>query len=254
MNHGPAPNLAPDDGHDGRSDSHGGSHGDSDLLAAIAALRAGPAAGVNPVRLRHMELMSQRLGQQTDAVRRILVSRLRRMLAEHAEHVTALPHAVPAEEPSTQPTAQLDPRLLPKPKPTPVVAPPASPLASLTQRLGQPQLQPQPQPQQTSAPVSASISPPRRTELKSTQRFRETWARVAADRQVQQALARAPDNAGPLNSHLLVLRSLGVMRELSPDYLRRFLAHVEALQWLDQATQKPTAADAKPARRARAKK
>lgn len=246
MNHGPAPNLAPDDGHDGRSDSHGGSHGDSDLLAAIAALRAGPAAGVNPVRLRHMELMSQRLGQQTDAVQRILVSRLRRMLAEHAEHAASLPHGSPAQEP----TAQLDPRLLPKPKPTPVVAPPASPLASLTQRLSQPQLQPQ----QTSAPVSASISPPRRTELKSTQRFRETWARVAADRQVQQALARAPDNAGPLNSHLLVLRSLGVMRELSPDYLRRFLAHVEALQWLDQATQKPTAADAKPARRARAKK
>lgn len=244
MSHGPAPTLAPDDGHDSRSDSHGGSHGDSDLLAAIAALRAGPAAGVNPVRLRHMELMSQRLGQQTDAVRRILVSRLRRMLAEQVEHATPLPHV--------EPTTQLDPRLLPKPKPTPVVAPPASPLASLTQRLSQPQ--PQLQSQQTSAPASTPVSPPRRTELKSTQRFRETWARVAADRQVEQALARAPDNAGPLNSHLLVLRSLGVMRELSPDYLRRFLAHVEALQWLDQATQKPTAADAKPARRARAKK
>lgn len=247
MSHAPAPTLAPDDGRDGRSDSHGGSHSDSDLLAAIAALRAGPTAGVNPVRLRHMELMSQRLGQQTDAVRRILASRLRRMLAEQAEqveHATPLPHVVP-------PT-QLDPRLLPKPKPTPVVAPPASPLALLTQRLGQPQ--PQLQSQQTSAPASAPVSPLRRTELKSTQRFRETWARVAADRQVEQALARAPDNAGPLNSHLLVLRSLGVMRELSPDYLRRFLAHVEALQWLDQATQKPTAADAKPARRARAKK
>lgn len=244
MSHGPAPTLAPDDGHDGRSGSHSDSHGDSDLLAAIAALRAGPAAGVNPVRLRHMELMSQRLGQQTDAVRRILASRLRRMLAEQVEHATPLPHVVPA--------TQLDPRLLPKPKPTPVVAPPASPLALLTQRLSQPQ--PQLQSQQTSAPVSTPVSPPRRTELKSTQRFRETWARVAADRQVEQALARAPDNAGPLNSHLLVLRSLGVMRELSPDYLRRFLAHVEALQWLDQATQKPTAADAKPARRARAKK
>lgn len=244
MSHGPASTLAPDDGHDGRSDSHGGSHSDSDLLAAIAALRAGPAAGVNPVRLRHMELMSQRLGQQTDAVRRILASRLRRMLAEQVEHATPLPHVVPA--------TQLDPRLLPKPKPTPVVAPPASPLALLTQRLSQPQ--PQLQSQQTSGPASTPVSPPRRTELKSTQRFRETWARVAADRQVEQALARAPDNAGPLNSHLLVLRSLGVMRELSPDYLRRFLAHVEALQWLDQATQKPTAADAKPARRARAKK
>jgi len=56
---------------------------------------------------------------------------------------------------------------------------------------------------------------------------------------VEQASQRAPDNAGPLNSHMLVLRTLGLMRELSPHYLRRFLSHTETLLWLDQV-QAPT--------------
>jgi hypothetical protein len=36
-------------------------------------------------------------------------------------------------------------------------------------------------------------------------------------------------------TNMLVLRTLGLMRELSPDYLRRFMTHVETLLWLDQA-------------------
>jgi hypothetical protein len=52
---------------------------------------------------------------------------------------------------------------------------------------------------------------------------------------VVQATHRAPENAGPLNSHMLVLRTLGLMRELSPHYLRRFLSHTETLLWLEQA-------------------
>ena len=84
-------------------------------------------------------------------------------------------------------------------------------------------------------------------------RFRQAWTRRRSLEQVQRAVARAPANAGPLNSHALVLQSLELMRELSPDYLRRFLVHVEALQWLDAARQaypRPKAPAA--ARRARA--
>jgi hypothetical protein len=71
-------------------------------------------------------------------------------------------------------------------------------------------------------------------ELKSLQAFRDTWARVQADRQIELSLAREPGQAGPLNSLHLVHRSLKLMREVSPDYLRRFMAHVEALMWLEQ--------------------
>ena len=69
-----------------------------------------------------------------------------------------------------------------------------------------------------------------------------------------QAMVRGPENAGPLNPHMLVLRSLALMRQLSPDYLQRFLSHVDSLLWLDQENQKHTPAEAKPARRNRPKK
>ena len=72
-------------------------------------------------------------------------------------------------------------------------------------------------------------------ELRSAQRFRATWERLGAEQTVVQATHRAPENAGPLNSHMLVLRTLGLMLELSPHYLRRFLAHTETLLWLEQA-------------------
>lgn len=80
-----------------------------------------------------------------------------------------------------------------------------------------------------------AAAPTRSTALKSVQRFRETWALISAEAEVDQAKHRAPENAGPLNAHNLVLRTLGLMRELSPDYLRRFMDHTESLMWLDQA-------------------
>lgn len=75
-------------------------------------------------------------------------------------------------------------------------------------------------------------------ELKSAQRFRETWSRICAEEDVTQAVERGPENAGPLNSHMLVLRTLGLMRDLSPDYLRRFMSHADTLLWLEQAHSK----------------
>jgi Protein of unknown function (DUF2894) len=73
-------------------------------------------------------------------------------------------------------------------------------------------------------------------ELASARRFMRAWDTSRTQEQVEQAVTRKPLNAGPLNSHVLVLQSLGLMRGLSPDYLRRFLVHVESLQWLDKAS------------------
>ncbi len=74
-----------------------------------------------------------------------------------------------------------------------------------------------------------------RGELRSLRLLRNTWAQRAADRQASQAIAGAPANAGPLNSHMLVLRSLAAMRDLSPDYLNRFVSYADTLLRLDQA-------------------
>lgn len=72
-------------------------------------------------------------------------------------------------------------------------------------------------------------------ELASVRRFGQTWAKVATEQQMIEALAKAPKNAGPLNSHRLMLRALTQMRRLSPDYLRLFLAQMEALLWVEDA-------------------
>ena len=90
-------------------------------------------------------------------------------------------------------------------------------------------------------------------ELASVRRFKRTWNSQLALQQLQQAAARQPANAGPLNSHMLVLRSLDLMRELSPEYLRHFLVQIETLQWLERAAEKPREA-AKGAARGKRKK
>ena len=72
-------------------------------------------------------------------------------------------------------------------------------------------------------------------DLRSAMRFQETWSRICAEDDVTEAVQRGPENAGPLNSHRLVLRTLGIMRDLSPDYLRRFMTHADTLLWLEQA-------------------
>jgi hypothetical protein len=76
-----------------------------------------------------------------------------------------------------------------------------------------------------------------RPELKSVRHFRNTWSKLSVDKQLAKALGQAPKNAGPINSHSLVLRSLALMRELSPDYLNRFMCYADALLCLDQGDQ-----------------
>ena len=90
-----------------------------------------------------------------------------------------------------------------------------------------------------------------RKELKAIRQFRRTWSALAVEKQLAQAIEQAPDNAGPLNSQRLVLRSLALLREVSPDYLRRFMSYADALLWLDQAgiKDKPAAKKGAPAKR-----
>jgi hypothetical protein len=64
--------------------------------------------------------------------------------------------------------------------------------------------------------------------------FRQLWSTLRTDSQLQRSVAHAPTDAGPLNSTALASRAIALMRELSPDYLRSFLAYVDDLAWLEQ--------------------
>ena len=78
-----------------------------------------------------------------------------------------------------------------------------------------------------------SLSP--EGELQLLQEIRQAWAKRSTEKAVEKALKEAPEDAGPLNAHGLVVRSLLEMQELSPEYLGRFVNQIESLLWLEQA-------------------
>jgi Protein of unknown function (DUF2894) len=68
------------------------------------------------------------------------------------------------------------------------------------------------------------------------QQFRQDLRHISVQKKVRTALSRAPQNAGPINSHMLVLRGLELMRSLSPQYLQRFVGYVDTLALLEGLT------------------
>lgn len=193
-----------------------------DAVASLASLRSAGAQHWDPVRFRYLEALQQRAQAAPEPVRRIVDGKLQAALAEYAGRR-------PQESRSES-------------KPLPI-----SPLVALNAYIRS----------ATQQDTEASAAPSGwggQPELKSVQAFREVWSQFAVADQVEQSLQRGPENAGPLNSHMLVLRSLATMRELSPEYLRRFLSHAETLLWLDQEGQRLSAPQVRAARTGRRKK
>jgi len=85
-----------------------------------------------------------------------------------------------------------------------------------------------------SSATAPPVSPP--VELKALRDARRTWTQLSIARQMSQSQAKAPENPGPINSHLLVLRSLKLMQDIAPEYLQRYVSYVDALLWLDGAS------------------
>lgn len=72
-------------------------------------------------------------------------------------------------------------------------------------------------------------------ELKAMRLFRATWTKLSTDKRAAKTIENAPENAGPLNSARLIIQSLTTMRDISPEYLNRFMAFTDTLLWLEQA-------------------
>lgn len=189
--------------------------------ARLSTLREQGAQRLDPVRFQYLATLAQRLPTQTPGVALILANKLSAGLSDYEQRLSL------AESGSK--------RTLPPSAPT------LSPLADLNRYI-------QTLSSDNVDPVShqAHQQP---TEMKSVRAFSEVWSKIAAEHQVDAAFGRGPENAGPLNSHMLVLRSLELMRALSPDYLRRFLSHADSLLWIEQVNQQYALSDNKPARR-----
>lgn len=79
----------------------------------------------------------------------------------------------------------------------------------------------------------SSVAPP--AELKSARLFGETWSQLKTAQRVEEALRGAPENAGPFNPHLLVVKALSTLKGLSPAYLHHFVLRADNLLQLEQA-------------------
>ena len=216
---------------------------DGGPAATLRAWREQGAHRLDPVRFHFLEALARRVAVCEGASRAVLDERLARLLAEYGE---ALANGRAAEEGAGRregggrdagpthaaaPVAERGAR--PSVRPAPQrreAAPRRGPLAGLVEQLARPAA-----PSAGEGPVRASLppGPDHAPDLQSLGYFRDTWSRLSAERRVTQSLADVPENAGPLNSRRLVHRALVSMRELSPDYLHRFVAYVDALLWLE---------------------
>lgn len=245
---------------------HSQREGEPSLLLWQASLRNEGAQRLDPARFYYLELLSQRMDTAPAEVRRILEGKLKVALADYDERFRQ------AKKAASEALASLSAR-------HPELARELQRLFAAGEYEGMRRLGALSAINRSCAPLALLNQHIRNvkkdsidhrpgsdfggnlagdmaaySEMASVRRFREAWSKIAAEDQVAQSVGRGPVNAGPLNSHMLVLRSLALMRKLSPDYLRRFLSHVDTLLWLDQLNQKDSPVKAKSARRSRQKK
>lgn len=199
----------------------------SESEPSLDSLRAEGAHRHDPVRFRYLEVLAARLPAQTPAVQQVLAGRLQAAMADYAACARAA---------ASRPQAATAPAGAP------------SALEALNGDLAA-RARADADADAVLLDGGASVS-----DMKSVRRFGEVWSKISAEQQVAQAITRGPENAGPLNAHRLVLRSLALMRLLSPDYLRHFLSQMDTLLWLEQAAAKPTKAPLRPGRAARSAK
>ena len=195
------------------------------VLAALQLLGSGPAPRFNPTRWHYLQALARRLAARQGPVRAVLAQRLAQAMAAYTTaQAQAQAQAKGEAAGPSQPQAEC--AALPIP----------GALASLVGRLNRGPAGALPAGASVEGGGGLGAGQSTQVELKAVQQFRSTWARLSVDRQLARSQAQVPDNPGPLNSHLLVLRALQEMQAVSPACLGHFMAYADALLWLDQAT------------------
>jgi hypothetical protein len=223
----------------------------ADFSALIGCLRAAGADRFDPARLYYIEVLAKRAITQQGSVKRMLDAKLAHALVafkERFELAQCDAREIVAQTAQQYPHAADDlQRLfvagnfkeLRRFVATLKASEQCASIGALVRQLEQ------------DSPVNAGAGLDRNTgsrlELKAIQNFRNTWSKLSTDKQVAQALEQAPMNAGPINSHMLVLRSLALMRDISPDYLNRFMSYADTLLCLDQCEKEKPGNPKKPA-------
>ncbi|VBR08819.1 chemotaxis motB protein [Burkholderia pseudomallei] len=219
----------------------------------LDAWRERGADRLDPVRFRFIDALRRRAAAHGGDARRLLDARLAALIDAYAADLRRAESngdacecaGAPAPASSSSSSSSTSPAPTPAAPSTTTTSPAASspdepargPLAALLDYIGSRERPTASAPDETRAAPASSTASGRvalRAEPALLDYFRETWSKLSADSQLRASLEQVPKNAGPLNSSSLVHRSLSLMRELSPEYLRQFLSYVDALSWLQQ--------------------
>lgn len=215
----------------------------------LDAWRERGADRLDPVRFRFIDALRRRAAAHGGDARRLLDARLAALIDAYAADLrraesngdacecAGAPAPTPASSTSPAPTPAAPSTTTTSPAASSPADPARGPLAALLDYIGSRERPTASAPDETRAAPASSTASGRvalRAEPALLDYFRETWSKLSADSQLRASLEQVPKNAGPLNSSSLVHRSLSLMRELSPEYLRQFLSYVDALSWLQQ--------------------
>ncbi|CAB3778554.1 hypothetical protein LMG28614_00648 [Paraburkholderia ultramafica] len=179
----------------------------SEARATLDAWRERGADRLDPVRFHFIAALERRAATHSGEARRVLDDRLSALLDAYAADLERATAAVAEADAVALTSASREPA--------------HETLAGLIDHIAR----------RMPADRDGAASYP---ELPALDYFREVWSKVRAEKQLRQSLAQVPGNAGPLNSSSLVHRSLSLMRELSPGYLKQFLSYVDTLAWMEQ--------------------
>lgn len=217
----------------------------------LGAWRQQHAERLDPLRLRFIEALARRIDAHHGQARRLLEQKLSALLDAYAADLARMPAAQAvraageAAAALRQPLAHRGTDAAPDAAPDACgsdvaavadahAAPAATVSASARSPLGE-LLQRFPAASANDADGAASATPPPSArQLPALDDARRLWTELRSRSQLRQSLQQAPSDAGPLNSGVLVHRSLALMRTVSPGYLQHFLAYVDALSWLQQ--------------------
>lgn len=204
--------------------SSGGDEAASRARATLDAWRERGAERLNPVRFHFIDALERRVAGHSGEARRILDDRVSGLLEAYARDLERAASATDDARAHAGSTASAD-------------EPVQGTLAGLIDYIAR---------HHDASAANDSPAAVSYPELTALDYFREIWSKVRTEKQLRQSLEQVPGNAGPLNSSSLVHRSLSLMRELSPGYLKQFLSYVDALSWMEQmnGSGAPTGKDA----------
>ncbi|MDX3905154.1 MAG: DUF2894 domain-containing protein [Pigmentiphaga sp.] len=182
-----------------------------EAAAVLQAWREQGADCLDPVRFHFMEALARRAAGHAGQARRILHDKLGRLLAAYRDDLERVAPAAAGD--ASEPASGVEP----------------GPLAALAERLEASRREAEP----IMGGADAS------GELAVLEYFRQTWATLSVGRELRRSSENVPENAGPLNSLHLVHRSLTLMQQVAPEYLRHFLSYADALSWMEQLAAGP---------------